>query len=267
MNSEETVAVDLQNRTQWHRREQGEGEWGRGVGPWSAFSVSQSPGASPEILFLAKDLLCHLDARSGAWIREPWLLWHATNSVMNQPDWEFTKDRQADFGSAKDPFTAYGSAILVDVDNDGREEMIIGGCFGGFGVLRDDYSIVWWMQTPFTDMMLRLPGHRRCARRRTSLARHLPVERGLPLSRRSDRHGNSGASICKARPRILSAAISTAMERKSSSSGQRTAASLPSGPMRAGQGVIRWSLPIGCALGSPVVADVDGDGLFRDPRV
>jgi hypothetical protein len=28
MNSEETVAIDLQNNTLWHRRQQGEGEWG-----------------------------------------------------------------------------------------------------------------------------------------------------------------------------------------------------------------------------------------------
>ena len=152
------------------------------------FPCRNLPGANPEVVFLAKDLLCKLDARSGEWIREPWLLWHATNSVMNQPDWEFTKDRQADFGSAIDPFTAYGSAILVDVDNDGREEMIIGGCFGGFGVLRDDYSILWWMQTPFTDMMLRLPGIADVHGNGRLCARHLPVQRGLPLSRRSDRH-------------------------------------------------------------------------------
>ncbi len=158
MNSEETVAIDLQGSAHWRRREQGEGEWGRGVGPWSAFSVALGPGSDPEVMFLAKDLLCRLNARTGEWVREPWLLWHATNSVMNQPDWEFTKDRQADFGTARDPFTAYGSAILVDMDQDGREELLIGGCFGGFGLLRDDFSIVWWMQAPFTDMMLRLPG-------------------------------------------------------------------------------------------------------------
>ena len=103
MNSEETTAIDLQGNVQWHRTEYGEGEWGRGVGPWSAFSVLQRDDGRPGVLFLAKDLLCHLDTRSGEWIREPWLLWHATNSVMNQPDWEFTKDRQADFGSAKRP--------------------------------------------------------------------------------------------------------------------------------------------------------------------
>jgi hypothetical protein len=85
MNSEETVAIDLQGNPLWHRRQQGEGEWGRGVGPWSAFSVHQSAGEQPQILFLAKDLLCRL-MLNRAVDTEPWLLWHATNSVMNQPD-------------------------------------------------------------------------------------------------------------------------------------------------------------------------------------
>jgi outer membrane protein assembly factor BamB len=260
MNSEETVAIDLQNNTLWHRRQQGEGEWGRGVGPWSAFSVRQSADERPQILFLAKDLLCHLNAQSGEWIREPWLLWHATNSVMNQPDWEFTKDRQADFGSAKDPFTAYGSPILLDVDNDGREEILVGGCFGGFGMLRDDFSILWWMQTPFTDMMLRLPGI-------------------------ADVHGDGRVciGICRANG-IFSCLEGTTGRELWSIDLQSTTADIVScdidgdgkeefiagttdgrllaiGTNASGRGVIRWAVNIGCALGSPVVADADGDGF------
>ena len=260
MNSEETVAIDLQGKQLWHRREQGEGEWGRGVGPWSAFSVAIMPGADTEVMFLAKDLLCRVNARTGAWIREPWLLWHATNSVMNQPDWEFTKDRQADFGTARDPFTAYGSAILVDMDKDGREEMLIGGCFGGLGLLRDDFSIVWWMQAPFTDMMLRLPGiadvhgdGRLCV----GLCRANGVFHCLD--------GATGASLWQIDLHSTTADIVSCDidgdGKEEFIVGTTDGRLLAIGTDPAGRGVIRWDVPLGTALGSPVVADVDGDGV------
>ena len=33
-----------------------------------------------------------------------------------------------------------------------------------------------------------------------------------------------------------------------------------------GKGVVRWGVEIGFALGSPVIADVDGDGFCESPR-
>ena len=193
-------------------------------------------------------------------MREPWLLWHATNSVMNQPDWEFTKDRQADFGSAKDPFTAYGSPILLDVDNDEREEILVGGCFGGFGMLRDDFSILWWMQTPFTDMMLRLPG--------------IADVQG---------DGRLCIGICRANGRFSCLDGATGRElwnidlqsttadivscdidgdgKEEFIAGTTDGRLLAIGTDASGRGVIRWAVNIGCALGNPIVADADGDGF------
>lgn len=259
MNSEQTIAIALDGTVQWHRTEEGEGEWGRGVGPWGAFSVLQNDDRGPGVLLLAKDLLCYCDARTGAWRREPWLLWQATNSVMNQPDWAFTKDRQADFGTAKDPFTAYGSAILVDVDNDGREELLVGGCFGGFGVLRDDFSIVWWMQAPFTDMMLRHPG--------------VADVRG---------DGTLCIGICRANGMFACLEGATGRElwsiplgctttdivsgdidgdgREEFVAGTTDGRIIAIGTDASGRGVIRWEVPTGTAPGNPVIADADGDG-------
>lgn len=260
MNSEETVAIDTGSHRLWHWGQYGEGEWGRGVGPWSAYSILQNAGERPQIFFLAKDLLCRLDARSGQWIREPWILWRATNSVMNQPDWDFTKDRQADFGTERDPFTAYGSPILLDLDNDGNEEILVAGCFGGFGALRDDYSILWWKRTPFTDMMLRLPGI-------------------------ADIHGDGRLciGICHANGDFSCLDGATGKERWSIDLRSATAdivscdidgdgkeefiAGTTDGRLIAigidssGRGTIRWSVNIGFALGNPIVADVDGDGF------
>lgn len=260
MNSEETVAIDLQGNTLWHRRQQGEGEWGRGVGPWSAFSVLQSAGGRPQILFLAKDLLCHLDARSGEFLREPWLLWRATNSVMNQPDWDFTKDHQPDFGSAKDPFTAYGSPILVDVDNDGREEILVGGCFGGFGVLRRDFSILWWMQTPFTDMMLRLPG---IADVQGDGSVCIGICRANGIF--SCLEGTTGRVLWNIDLQSTTADIVSCDidgdGKEEFLAGTTDGRLLAIGTDASGLGCIRWSVNIGSALGNPVVADADGDGF------
>ncbi len=260
MNSEETVAIDLENRRQWHRGQFGEGEWGRGVGPWSAFSILQPAGRRPEILFLAKDFLCRLDAQSGEWIREPWILWRATNSLMDQPEWDFTKDRQADFGGEKDPFTAYGSPILIDADNDGRDEILVAGCFGGFGLLRDDYSILWWKRTPFTDMMLRLPGiadvqgdGRLCI----GICRANGVFSCL--------EGTTGRELWNIDLRSTTADIASCDidgdGKEEFIAGTTDGRLIAIGTDASGKGVIRWSVDMGFALGNPVVADVDGDGF------
>jgi hypothetical protein len=259
MNSEQTVALDMQQNILWHRREFGEGEWGRGIGPWSAYSLLQRQGQRPTALFLAKDYLCQVDVSTGEFVRDPWILWRATNSVMNQPDWDFDKTHEADFGGTKDPFTAYGSPILVDMDHDGREEILIGGCFGGFGLLRDDYTIVWWMQTPFTDMMLRLPGvadvfgdGNLCV----GICRSNGVFHCL--------EGTTGRTLWSIDLKTNAADVVTCDidgdGREEFIVGTTDGRLLAIGVDESGQGTIRWSVPFGYALGSPVVADVDGDG-------
>jgi hypothetical protein len=62
------------------------------------------------------------------------------------------------WGSEDDPFTAYGSLIITDVDGDGEDEFVVGGCMGGMGILRLDHSILWWKRREYNDLMLRLPG-------------------------------------------------------------------------------------------------------------
>jgi outer membrane protein assembly factor BamB len=260
MNSEETVAVNSENLRLWHRGQYGEGEWGRGVGPWSASSVLQRPGERPQILFLAKDHLCRLDAETGNWIRDPWILWRATNSVMDQPDWDFTKERQADFGSEKDPFTAYGSPLLIDLDNDGKEEILIAGCFGGFGALRDDYSVIWWKRAPFTDMMLRLPG----------LADvygdgRLCIGLCHANGNFSCLDGATGEELWSLDLHSTTSDIVTCDidgdGKEEFIAGTTDGRLIAIGIDPSGRGMIRWSVSIGFALGNPIVADVDGDGF------
>jgi hypothetical protein len=260
MNSEQSVAITLEGSPLWHRIEQGEGEWGRGVGPWSAYSLLPLPDGSTDVLFLAKDLLCRLNARTGAWSHEPWLLWHATNSVMNQPDWDFTKDRQADFGTEQDPFTAYGSPILFDADGDGTLEILVAGCFGGFGVLRQDLSILWWKRTPFTDMMLRLPGiadvrgdGRPCVGvcRGSGVFECLDAATGTVLWS-LDLHSTTSD--------IVSGDID-GDGKEEFIAGTTDGRVLALGTDARGAGCLRWSVETGYSLGNPIIADADGDGL------
>ena len=259
MNSERTVTLDLEGKELWRKEQYGEGEWGRGVGPWSAYSVLTAQADKPEVLFLAKDLICRLDALTGVWKREPWILWRATNSVMNQPEWDFTKDRQADFGTEKDPFTAYGSPVLIDVDHDGEAEILVAGCFGGFGVLRQDYSVVWWKRTPFTDMMLRHPGiadingdGRMCIGicRSNGLFYCLEESSGRELWS-IDLHSTTAD---------IAACDIDGDGREEFIAGATDGRLLAIGADPSGRGVIKWSLDLGYALGNPVIADVDGDG-------
>jgi hypothetical protein len=259
MNSEQTVTIDLAGRELWRKEQYGEGEWGRGVGPWSAYSVLATGDGTQEVLFLAKDLICRVDSLTGVWKREPWILWRATNTVMNQPEWDFTKDRQADFGTVKDPFTAYGSPVLVDVDHDGETEILVAGCFGGFGVLRLDYSIVWWKRTPFTDMMLRHPGiadingdGRLCIGicRANGVFSCLEESTGRELWNIDLRSTTADIASCDidgdGREEFIAGATDGRL--------------LAIGADRSGRGVIKWSIDLGFALGNPVIADADGDG-------
>jgi hypothetical protein len=260
MNSEETTAIDLAGEKRWHLGPYGEGEWGRGVGPWSAFSALEGPDRKMQLLFLAKDLLCRLDAESGRWVREPWILWRATNSVMNQPEWDFDEAHHADFGTEKDPFTAYGSPILVDVDGDSKREILVAGCFGGFGVLRDDYSILWWKRAPFTDMMLRHPG----------IADVYGDGRICIGICRADGtftclEGRTGKELWHLALRTTTADIASCDidgdGKEEFIAGTADGRLVAIGTDERGEGEIRWTVDLEYALGNPVIGDVDGDGF------
>jgi hypothetical protein len=233
------------------------------MGPWSAYSSLVKEDGTYSLFFLAKDMVCEIDPLTGHWLHEPWLLWHATTVAMGQPDWDFTKDRLELFGTVKDPFTAYGSAVLLDVDGDGEEELVIGGCFGGMGVLKKDHSVLWWMQTPFTDVMMRVAGV-------------------------ADLSGNGrmGVGICHAGGRFvcydgrtgkefwscqLGAATSDVVTcdidgdgREEFIMGTADGQVLAIGESPEGTGVVKWAVDIGSAVGTPTIADACND---RRPQV
>ncbi len=259
MNSEQSVCIDLEGHTRWHLTQYGEGEWGRGMGPWSAYSSLQKEDGTCSLFYLAKDMVCEIDPASGRWRHEPWLLWHATTVAMGQPDWDFTKDRLELFGTVKDPFTAYGSAVILDVDGDGEEELVIGGCFGGMGVLKKDHSVLWWMQTPFTDVMMRVPG-----------VAHVSGDGrvGVGICHASGEFvcydGSTGRQLWSCQLRTsTSDAVSCDIDgdgREEFIMGTADGRLLAVGEGPKGTGVIKWAVDLGSAVGTPTIADACGDG-------
>ncbi len=259
MNSEQSVCMDLQGQVKWHLTQHGEGEWGRGMGPWSSYSSCQSEDGTLNLYYLAKDLVCEVDPANGQWRHEPWLLWHATTVAMGQPDWEFTKDRLELFGTVKDPFTAYGSAVVLDVDGDGEPELIIGGCFGGMGVLKKDHSVLWWRQTPFTDVMMRVPGV-------ADVSGNGQVCVGICHA--------SGEFVChdgRTGKELWTCQLGTTTSdivscdidgdgREEFIMGTADGRLLAIGETSKGSGGIKWSVELGSAVGTPTIADACGDG-------
>jgi len=174
---------------------------------------------------------------------------------MNQPDWEFTKERQADFGSEKDPFTAYGSPIVLEEGS----AVLVAGCFGGFGLLRKDDGIAWWKRAPFTDTMLRLPG-----------IADLTGDGRLAVG---TCHANgifecldagTGATLWELDLGSTTSDVASGDidgdGKEEFITGTTDGRLIAIGVDGSGRGILRWSLDLGFALGSPVIADVDGDG-------
>ena len=256
MNSEATACLSLDGVVRWRRETAAysDDEEGRGFGPWGSFSTDKY-GRS--LFFLAKDLVCQVDAATGEWLHEPWPLWLATKDTMD-PAW--TRAREETFGTALDPFTAYGSVILVDVDQDGEAELVIAGCFGGMGVLGADHNVRWWKRTPFTDVLLRLPG---IGDLRGDGSRCLGIGHA------------DGTFICYDAAdghevwRLPLGAVTTDVVtcdidgdgRDEFITGTTDGRILALGPGPDGRGEIIWSVDLGFATASPIIADTNADGL------
>ena len=260
MNSEQTICIDREGKQLWHHRFHGEGEWGRGVGPYCSYSLLSGREDERKLFFLAKDLLCEVNAETGSWNREPWLLWHATTVAMGQSDWEFTKERHADFGTEKDPFTAYGSPMLIDLDGDGEEEILVGACFGGMGALKQDHSVLWWKRTPFTDIMMRMPGVADLEGTGKMFVGICHANGALTCYEGANGKEVWSLPLNSTTSDIVSCDID-GDGREEFITGTTDGRLIAVGTGGDGKGYIKWALPLGSALGNPVVADVDGDGL------
>ncbi len=144
MNSERTFCIDPATGLRlWEGNTVGEGDDGRGCGPWNAWSLGAN---GRELLFLAKDTVCRFDLATGREIVTPWQL-----RPYNTAD-------LAARGMTMDDFAAYGSLIPVDVDGDGVEEWIAAAVYGGIGVVEEGRSMRWWRSAPLSTLTGGFPG-------------------------------------------------------------------------------------------------------------
>ncbi len=157
MNSECSLAFLLETgEILWRKDRVGVGDYGRGVGPWGTNAIHNNIA-----IFCAKDTLCHLDLETGAFVTEPKVLTEFTADAMKSNN-NLPEQNLSTSSSIEDPFTAYGTPILHGDDE------IIGGCFGGFGILtphptspqmgRGVLSVKWWRRAAFGDVLYRQPG-------------------------------------------------------------------------------------------------------------
>ena len=157
MNSECSLAFLLETgEILWRKERVGIGDYGRGVGAWGTTALKNKTA-----IFCAKDTLCHLDLETGEFVREPKVLTEYTSDAMKVTN-DLSEQTLSTSSSIEDPFTAYGTPII-----NGDDE-IIGGCFGGFGILtphpappprgRGEYNVKWWHRAVFGDVLYRLPG-------------------------------------------------------------------------------------------------------------
>jgi hypothetical protein len=156
MNSECSLAVLIETgELLWQVERLGDGEFGRGIGPWSLSTLAEIQGRQV-VMFCAKDTLVALDLETGAFVSPPVLLTELTADVMRR-EGRLKEQDFSTWSTIDDPFTAYGSVIAIDLNADGKQEFIVAGCFGGFGVLDNSLKPIWWKVTPFNDVQYRLP--------------------------------------------------------------------------------------------------------------
>jgi hypothetical protein len=154
MNSESSLCMDTQSgNIEWQRDVIGEGEYGRGFGAWGIASKR----GDKEGFFCAKDTFCNVDLRTGELIAKPFLLTDLTREAMKRSG-TYKEEDGSVLVTANDPFSAYGSVVLRDVNNDRRDEIFIMGSLGGFGALDADKNVLWWSIAPLDDVMYRLGG-------------------------------------------------------------------------------------------------------------
>jgi hypothetical protein len=147
MNSECSLAFLLETgEILWRKDRVGIGDYGRGMGAWGTSALHNNIA-----IFCAKDTLCHLNLETGEFVEEPKVLTEYTADAMKSAN-NLPEQTLSTSSSIEDPFTAYGTPII-----NGDDE-IIGACFGGFGILDTLGLPKWWHRAVFGDVLYRLHG-------------------------------------------------------------------------------------------------------------
>jgi outer membrane protein assembly factor BamB len=255
MNTERTICIDLSNNTEkWKRQYVGEGDYGRGFGPWGLTSLMRSGEDLVEGIFLAKDTLCQFDTSSGNLRNPSWVLREATLKVMEQSG--TLNVLRENLASDADPFTAYGSVMVSDVNNDGVAEFIVAGCHGALGVVSQNHEVLWWKSMPLNDLSMRYPGI-------ADVDSDGVLELGVGHSCGDFACYSAATGELKWKTNLGSVATDVVSCDIDGDGIVEFIMGMADGRLLTlgDQGKIKWAHDFGFSLGPPVVADCDGDGL------
>jgi outer membrane protein assembly factor BamB len=201
----------------------------------------------PEIYFLAKDTVCAVDAGTGMLLHDPWQLRPFNTAHLRRR------------GKTMDDFTAYGSLVPLDVDNDGIMEWVVAANYGGFGVINADHLMRWWLSAPLSTLTGGFPGIADvdgdglpelgfsyadgdfvCLRGDTGEEKwrlHLGGNAADVVTCDIDGDGRPEFILATAQGELIAIGVSTS-----------------------GCGLVKWRLDFGYSLGPPAIADTTGRG-------
>ena len=242
MNSECSLAFLIETgEILWRINSVGEGEYGRGAGPWGTSALVGGTIAA----FCAKDTLCYLDLESGRFIGNPKVLTEFTAEAM-QAAHGLKAQTLSTHSSIDDPFTAYGTPIINGNDH------IIAGCLGGFGILNRSVIVKWWHRAVYGDVLYKLPGI-------ADLDGDGTLEFGQPHADGTFRIYDYETGMLRASINLHSIATDVL------TLGSRFIVGTSDGRLLSivwndNEFAICEEIETGVAMGSPIAADFDGDG-------
>jgi outer membrane protein assembly factor BamB len=141
----QSFALDGRNgKVLWHNDGSAKIVWHHQLGPQhrlpTVFDVNGD--GCDDVLFLAMDLLVELNGKDGSFLYEPVI----ANEIWKQQE---GKNGQ---------WTAYGTQIPVDLDGDGKLEILLAASWGQWGAWTMDRKLLWTFNPDKAQLAQRHPG-------------------------------------------------------------------------------------------------------------
>jgi outer membrane protein assembly factor BamB len=226
----------------WHNDGAAEAVWHHQMGPtptWAMPTVYDVNGDGIEdVLFVALDLLVELNGRDGTFLHEP------VKAVRLWEQQHATAPR----------FTAYGTQMPVDLDGDGKWEILLTSSWGHWGAWTLDRKLLWTFD----------PGASRLARRHAGVADvdgDGTLEIGVIHDDGAFRCYNAATGALKWEiPEVRQTSDVVTADVDGDGLPEFVASLAAYKAVDTAHGKLLWEVDIPVSQCPPVVADVDGDG-------
>ncbi len=227
----------------WHTDGAAESVWHHQLGPtptWAMPTVFDINGdGADDILFVALDLVIALNGRDGSFLHDP---------VKAARIWTQQAGREA-------RFTGYGTQVPVDINGDGKHEILLTSSWGPWGAWTLDQKLIWTFD----------PGPSALARRHAGVA-DVDGDGRLEIGVIHD----DGAFRCYDAvtgtmkwelPEVRQTSDVVTADVDGDGLPEFVASLAAYKPVDARHGRVLWEVDAPVSQCPPVVADVDGDGV------